>query len=117
MPKKELKKLTKNFCNLVDALKGEGYGIQLTDKAAIIAGKKLYGGFAIESDWTYLQGKVAVDPSKCFVKWAKCSVKLSIPQNKRETKYLLKVMAFLGTEEGYKFSNEFEFITEYRQEY
>jgi len=51
--------------------------------------------------------RVAADNEGCFDKWRKCPLVMKLPVNKTR---LLKHLAWLGTEEGFKHSNNYDYL-------
>lgn len=59
-----------------------------------------------KSSYRSLNGRIAADNERCFDKWSKCPVVMNI--NGLNYEKLLISLAFLGSEEGYNLSNNFE---------
>lgn len=110
------------FVQLTRTLLGEGYEVRVVrykDKDyryAWIEGKGIEGGFCSEhskdqlwASYPDVNGKIAVDHTKCFDKWSKCPMVLPIPKTKDQMIFLLNQLAFWGTDRGSKLSCQYEF--------
>ena len=65
---------------------------------------------------TNVDGKIAIENSKCFDKWSKVPCSLPFPGNEIQFKFLLWNLDFWGSKDGYRISNEYifeEYIFEY----
>lgn len=122
------------FDILIDKLKSVGYMIELDSKETYkfayikgncIAGGVWYGNDDLVMDRLGLYGPryknmIVVDHKNCFDKWSRCPLKVPVPENDKQMEFLLKELAFWGTDEGYKISNEYDFdryIKEYPKNY
>jgi hypothetical protein len=99
------------FTELVRFLRKHGYSIDIqvygnSYKAAMVTGNNIRAGFCTPSRqvYTYINNRIAVDHVACFDKWSKCPLIMELPVDGEE---LLKHLKYLGSEEGYKISNEF----------
>ena len=116
------KKIPNNYIELLERLEEEKYIVELErdDRWLFwtIKGNRVQGGFCTPSENVspHLNGKIAVDAKGIFDKWSKCPIILPIPETNRQLDYLIEQMKFLGTEEGFKASNEFDmYIYKYPQ--
>lgn len=97
---------------LAGELKAHGYEIEYEDgdnhKSWYVRGHGIRGAFCEPNDQSYavLNGRFAADNSKCFDKWSKCPLVMKLPC---DTEKLVKHLKFLGSKEGYKHSNGYEY--------
>lgn len=111
-----------HFNELVDFLKKNKYTVKVTQEKytdskgrkhkyrfARVIGKNIRGGFATESDFVYpaLNNRITANNIKCFDKWSKCPLTMKLPL---DDDALLKHLEHLGSEEGFKLSNNFCFV-------
>ena len=111
-------KLKKNFDDLVKAFKEHNFKVSVSeDNFARINSTRIFAGFCTHpSDFnTYLIDWVAIDRHDCFDKWSKCSIKLPIPRNDKQRRYLFEKINWLLTKDGFKFSDSYGCISEYWQ--
>ena len=108
-------RLLKEFEDLRTFLFDNGYTVIGTIKPqykfmSLQNTKGITGGFLIGSDDCnrYIHERIAVDNSKCFDKWSKCPLIMSLDGLDKET--LLKHLLWLGSEEGYHHSNSYEYF-------
>jgi hypothetical protein len=108
-----------DFQNLVDFLRQNQFKVMVckptkkqTYYSAFIWDKGIRAAFCEPNDKSYLQinGKIAADNSICFNKFSQCPLIMKIPVNDEERQTLLKHMMWLSSEEGYKWSSNFEYI-------
>lgn len=65
-----------------------------------------------------INGALSADNEKCFDKWSKCPIcMLAVPITDREINYVIEKLLFLGSNEGFKLSNNYEmdYISDYRE--
>lgn len=103
------------FNTLVENLKANGYTVNVSTteegyKFAFISGNGIHGGFCKPNKYSYtaINGRVAFEHVDCFDKWSKCPYSFPFPKNDSEFNYLLSKMKYLGTDEGFKKSDEFD---------
>jgi len=108
----------KLFKNTVNKLREAGYTITLKRKKegkhtkylfAHIGVNNIVGGMCTKNaeSYVHINGKIAVDHKDCSDKWSKCPICLPLPRNEAEIKYLLEKIRFVGTDEGFKLSNDY----------
>jgi len=54
-----------------------------------------------------LDGKIVADNALAFNKWTQCPLVVWLPDNYKTACDIIEAIKFLGTEEGFKISNEF----------
>ena len=109
--------------NLVTALQQKNYIVIKTPRSERrdiydyydITGNCIKGGFCTAHDQTSLwasfeslNGKIAIDNKKCFDKWSKCPLILPLPTSIIQLDWLICRITFWGSEQGYKYSNQYE---------
>lgn len=120
--KRKTKKEKLTFYELVEALKKDGYIIELEYDEdyqdgtvfAEIKGNKIYAGMALctEDDdkvYRHLRNRIAADHKGCFDRWSKCPLIMKLPVDYDE---LLKHLKHLGSKEGYRISSSYEYLTD-----
>lgn len=107
-----------SYEKLARMLKDNGYTVTVTKEEPwkyyppynfySVTGNGIKAGFCTPNKSSYrsLNGRIAADNERCFDKWSKCPVVMNI--NGLNYEKLLISLAFLGSEEGYNLSNNFE---------
>lgn len=88
---------------------GDGYRFARVESNVIVAGFATYG-----VGLSYLDGRFAADHRRCFDKWSKCPLIIAIPGDDRGRVKLLEYLAYLGSKEGYKWSNSYDYLDDPR---
>lgn len=106
---------SENFASLVHFLQISGYKVAVVEfsqyRFAGFKGNGVFGGFATYGiEHKSLEGRLTADNRRCFNKWADCPMVVKIPSNPIEKFKLLKYLAFLGSKNGYKWSNDFGYL-------
>lgn len=101
--------LKSDFKELVKFLRRKSFTVVVEKQFAHFTGKNIQGGFHMPSDhcYRYINGRIAADNSKCFDKWSKCPLVMKLPC---DYNLLYKHLRFLGSPEGYKHSNSFDYL-------
>lgn len=105
--------LINTFEELVELLRNNKYIVKITKyknyKFANVTGKNIRGGFCTKSDYVYphISDSICVDHVDCFDKWRKCPIQISLPL---KSEILLEYMFFIGTLEGFKNSNSYDYL-------
>ena len=110
------------FDELVTILRKNKYKVKVQHypeyKYAEVTGRNIKAGFCTKVDvvYTYLKNKIAADHRRCFDKWSKCPLNMSLDNLNGEL--LLKYLKYLGSPEGYENSNSYDYLDNnpYREE-
>jgi hypothetical protein len=60
------------------------------------------------SSYPYIRGKIAADNVRCFDKWSKAPLVMNVAGI--DYNRLLEALTLLGSEEGYKVSNSYDYL-------
>lgn len=104
------------YFKLASTLVEIGYTIKAESHTPAYSFWRLENGFTVVGmctpndgiSYTSLNGKIAADNIKCFDKWTKCPLVVNVDDLNLEE--LLKHLDFLGSAEGYKHSNSYEYL-------
>jgi len=105
--------IIKTFDELVTLLKEHEYTVEVTKhryyKFCKVTGNNIIGGFSTKAKCVYqdISNAICVDHINCFDKWSKCPIKISFPL---ESSVLLEYMKFMGTIDGFKNSNSYDYL-------
>jgi hypothetical protein len=136
--------LTSSFDRLVVLLINHGYSVKVTSESkyttkeksgvqrmvkmprkhnyrfAMVKGKGIEAGFCEPNDgssYYYIDGKITADNAECFNKWSQCPLCLDFPSDSVQEAKLLELLTYLGSREGFKYSNDFDYLDEANDPY
>jgi len=96
------------ICYLKYDSESENYLPEVESWQAFVSGNGIQGVLGDKkADNKYIKGRFAVDNIKCFDKVQTCPMVVSLPCDFEE---LLEKLKLLGSEEGYRISNEYEYL-------
>jgi hypothetical protein len=108
-----------NATQLAKLLKADGFDVHHTHDVSFgdeyncynVLGRNVRGAFADPNNSSYLalNGRIALDNSGCFDKFQKCPLVKQFPF---EYEDLVSHISFLGSKEGFEWSNSYAYIND-----
>lgn len=111
------------FDLLVQTLEANGYTVDIAFvgnyrtepvyRFAKVKGKNIRAGFCVPNNgesYRYIDGKIAADHEEAFNKWSHCPLVAHLPNTEAEASKIVEYLAWLGTDEGYQWSNSFAYL-------